>query len=315
MKILQLAFATCILFSSCKTPSGGNHNDKISDPDKAYKLKLNPQTGNVYNYEVETDADIAVELDGKTIHSTNNSDVELAYDVARDSAGNILLTMTYDKIHIQSNKNGQETEADAANGTYSLNPIDRMVAILKEGRIVATVTDKGEVVNLTGYKEIGDRILAGFDSADEAGRKMAAQQWEKSIGQELVRKSMDQMFAIFPDSTVRLGDTWNLTARQEGEFSIVSKGHYKLKAINEQLAIIESEGKLTTSNGTGDIMGLKNVVANLEGTQEGQFEMETASGMLMSCTIKAKLSGTLNLSGREIPVIITSNVKMMGRKK
>ncbi len=315
MKCIIICAGLLIGVASCKTQGDSVSDSDKYDPDKTYRLQLNPAAGSSYQYEITNETEIDLTVDDKKVENVNRSEVGLSYTIEKDSLGNFLFTMRYDTIHIYTKKNGDESEADAANAQMTLNPVEKMIGILKNATIVTTVTPGGEIKSMTGYKEVGEKIMAGFAPDDANSRRIAEGQWEKAVGEELVKKNMDQLFKIFPDSAVHLGDTWNLTSRQEGDLSLVVKGHYKLKAINSEIAIIESEGKIASISNATNGMGVGTTLAALDGEQKGQFEMEAKTGMLISCKIKARMEGTIQMAGREIPVVIETSVIMKGKKK
>jgi hypothetical protein len=61
-------------------------------------------------------------------------------------------------------------------------------------------------------------------------------------------------------------------------------------------------------------LGFGNVAADLKGKQQAEYEMETKTGMLISCKMKADVEGTMQAMGREIPMIIKTSLKITGRK-
>jgi Family of unknown function (DUF6263) len=189
-----------------------------------------------------------------------------------------------------------------------------MLGTLKEAIITAIVSPSGEIKSVTGYKEIGEKIIAGFAENDIQGRTMAQNQWDQVIGEGLIKKNMDQLFKIFPDSAVHLGDTWKLSSREEGELKMNVSSSFTLKAINSDIAIIQSKGQISSDNTASNLMGYGEVSTDLKGEQEGEFEMETKTGMLLSCKIKASIKGTIQVMGRDIPVTISTTVKMTGKK-
>ncbi len=135
----------------------------------------------------------------------------------------------------------------------------------------------------------------------------------KTIGSGVVKNTMDQLFKVFPDSAIHIGDTWKIDSKQEGELPMITKSIYTLKAINDDIAIISSEG-IITSGEFNSIMGYNNATLNLEGKQTAEFEVETKTGMLINGKIKAAINGKLELMGKEIPVEIKTSVKMNGSK-
>ena len=61
-------------------------------------------------------------------------------------------------------------------------------------------------------------------------------------------------------------------------------------------------------------MGNSDATVNLKGSQEGEYEMETKTGMLISCRLSATVEGTIQTMGQQIPITIKTSVKIDGRK-
>jgi uncharacterized protein YegP (UPF0339 family) len=307
-------FSLLVVIVSCKLqPESDRGYDKY-DESKVYKLQLNPAPGSAYHYEMENKTAIEISAEGKEVNTLNESEVGFNYSVEKDSAGNYLFTTTYDKIRLKTENGDIKTEADAANATISIDPVEKMLGILKAANIKATVTPKGEVKNVTGYDELEEKLMAGFAHADDYGKSMAHAQWKKVVGEGVVKNTMDQLFKLFPDSAIHLHDTWKLNSTQGGELPMTIKSIYTLKAINHDIAIISSEGIMSSDKASNSVMGYSGVTAKLEGKQKGEFEVETKTGILISSNITADIKGVLQVMGREIPIKIKSTIRMMGRK-
>jgi hypothetical protein len=315
IKLLITFFFFCILIVSCKIqPDSDRDYDKF-DPDKTYKLQLNPATGSAYYYDITNESETKLEVDDKRVNNETKTTVGVNYTISRDSAGDFLFNTVYNKVHFYTKSGDIETDMDADNAAFSMNPAEKMLGILKDANIVATVSPSGEIKNVSGYKEMGDKIMAGFAANDINSKNIVQDQWEKLIGDGLIKKNMDQLFKIFPDSAVHLRDTWKLNSRQDGEIGLNVKTTYTLKAINSEIAIIGAKGKITSDNNATNEMGYGGVTTNLTGEQLGEFEMEAKTGMLIRCNIKINVEGTIEVMGREIPVIIKASNKIEGRKK
>jgi hypothetical protein len=315
MKKSICVYVILILVFSCKTQPGSDREFDKFDPAKTYRLQVNPAAGSNYHYDITNETEMSLEVDEKEIENINKSDVGINYKISKDSAGNLLFTLQFDKILLYSKNNDIVKELDANNGAISIDPVEKMLGILKETSLQSTISTTGEIKNITGFKEMSDKIMAAFHATDENMKMAIGIQLDKTIGQSLVKKNMDQLFKIFPDSAVHLGDTWKLATKQEGEIGMIIKNIFTLKAINSDIAIIESEGTITSDNSTASISGLgNNTVSELKGEQEGEYEMEAKTGMLIGCRIKANVKGTIQVMGREIPIKIKSSVKMSGKK-
>lgn len=308
-----LLAAVLFVVASCNTGRDPKSNLEKYDPSSTYKLQLKPAVGAVYKYEITNETATDLTVNDKEVNMKNKAEMDIIYEISRDSSQNLVFTMTYDRIHLYTKNGDTETESDTNNGALAVNQTDKMLGILKKARIQATLGQSGEIIKITGYKEVGDEIMAGFAPGDP-NIAVAQTQWEKVIGEGLIRKSMDQLFKIFPDSSVHLGDTWKLSSRQEGEFEMKLANSFTLKSVNDKIAIIHSEGKIISDNTSNTALGFHDVKTNLQGNQKGEFEMETETGMLIECKIKADIDGTVTVMGREIPVTINSLIKMKSRR-
>ena len=307
-------FVFLIFAGSCKTTPDSSRNYDKYDPAKTYKIQLNPSEGAIYRYDITNETEMSLEVDGKKVGNTNKSNIGISYTIDKDSLGNFLFRVRFDTIHLYSKSNGIEKEMDAANSSFSIDPIEKVLGIIRQSEIETRINSKGEVMDTKGYDEIGNKILAAFPETDQATRAAIINQWSQTLGESLLAENLDQLFKIFPDSAVHLNDTWNLTTKQKGEFNLDIFNGFTLKSINTEIALIQSEGKIKTSNSAVGMFGFSNAVANLNGEQEGEFEMETKTGMLHSCKIKADISGNIQAMGRDIPVSITHRLKMKGKK-
>lgn len=312
MKKISLLTIVTVLITSCKLQPETDRS--YENTDKLYKLQLKPEPGSVYKYEIKNETDMNIEAEGKEVNNSNKSTVELKYAVAEDSTGNYVFTTTYDKIKIYTKNGDKESEMNSDNAMVTIDPVERMLGILKSAKIVARLNAKGEVVNVSGYKELGDQLMNSFATDDHFVKEAARHQWEKTIGNGIVKNTMDQLFKVFPDSAIHIGDTWKINSRQEGELPMITKSIYTLKAINDDIAVIAAEG-IISNDGTNAVMGYNNATVNLKGSQKAEFEVETKTGMLINGSIKMAVNGKLLVMGREVPIEIESSIKMKGIKQ
>jgi hypothetical protein len=311
MKVSVFVLLVAISFFSCKTQPKSSRENDAYDPNKMYKLQLNPPVGSSYYYDITNESEMEVEIDDKKTGNETKTTTGLSFKIDKDSTGGFSFTMQYDKLKYYSKTGDREVNVDAANATGSFDPIEKTLGAVKNTSMVAMISPSGEVKSINGYKELGDKIIAGFAPGDETGKATARLQWEKQVGSGMIKNNMRQLFKIFPDSMVHLRDTWRLTSEQEGEVSLMVKSTFTLKAINNDIAIISVTGNITS-----DAEGSENVqmTTALKGEQEGEFQMETKTGMLISCNMKATMNGTINVMGREVPVMIKTRLKMNGRR-
>jgi hypothetical protein len=295
-----------------KVNDGAAAGSNTTSENSINKVSVNMVSGASYRYTITNESETEVEANDKKVNNQHKSDVTITYNIQKDSTGNYLLRLHYDKIHLYSKTGDQEVEMDAANADKSINPTEKMLGILKNSSIAATVSATGKVIAISGYKELGDKILAGL-SGDEKSLNMAKGQWEKVIGEGMVKKSIEQLFSVLPDRKIQVGDTWKKNAQQTGEFNLNVASTFRLKDIEDGIASIASEGELTSSKGESQLMGYS-VTSDLQGDQDGEYEVDTKTGMVLKNTTISKIKGTLQMLGKEIPVTMKTTLKMNGKK-
>jgi hypothetical protein len=304
----------CCRTKTAETISMANNAPPVaSDKDATYRLQLIPSQGAKYYYDITNESETELEIDGKEIAMLNKTSAGIIYTITKDSAGDFLLDLQYDKIKIYSKSGETEKEMSAAHASTSLDPVEKMLGMLKNARISATINNKGEVKSMRGYKELGDQILAGFSNTDNLSKEIAHRQWQQLVEEGVIRKNMDQLFKIFPDSLVRVGETWTIDQQQKGEIELKVKTNYTLEAINREIARITSIGNIHSDSTDSFVMGF-NVQADMTGKQKGEYEMESATGMMINNKVMANVEGTLKLMGRNIPVTIKTILITKGKR-
>jgi Family of unknown function (DUF6263) len=309
-------FLVLILLHSiagCKTSPNADKQFVNSREDKIYKLRLNAPNGSSYKYDIRNETEMKLEVDDKKVDNINRTTVEVRYLINKDSLGDYNVQINYDKIHLYTKNGDAETDADATKASYSINAVEKMLGILKDAAMVATVSPSGEVKSVKGYKELGAKLLSGVTGADANSKSMAQAQWDKIIGEGVIKKNMKDLFSYFPDSAVHIGDKWKINSKQKGEipFDIVTS--YRLREVNDGIASLNVDADMTSEPGSINYQGM-DVTADLKGEQEGEYQMDIKTGMLKSCEINSKVKGNMQVMGRDIPITIITKIKMSNVK-
>lgn len=317
MKKKLIYFAILLFIVACNLKPGSNGKSDNYDSAKTYKLQVNPVPGSHYHYDITNETTMNLEVDGKEIDNINKAEAGINYKISRDSNNGLLFTLQFDKIHLYSKSGDKIKEMDADHSELSSDPGIKLLKILKETTFQSTLNLNGEVKILSGFKDIGDKIIAAFPATDEATRTAIETTWNKTIGEKFVTQNTSQLFQFLPDTSVHGGSTWNDTSSISGDLPIAVNNVFTLKAINDDISIIECSGIIsnTNSNSQMNINGIgNNVTSNLKGEQQIEYEIETKSGMLIRSRNKTSVTGSIQTMGREIPIKIKISVKIDGKK-
>lgn len=319
MKKIYTAVLIVVLFSCTSVPSSekdispGDIKGDVKKETGAtgiHRFILNPAVKAVYRYLLNNDSEITMEINGNETTSINNAEAETNYTVNKDSTGNFVFNIRYDKIKIHTKKDDVETDADADNAALSVNPVEKMLGILKEADITAIVGANGEVKDIKGYKELGERMTGGFAPNDVYGRDKARSQWEKLIGGSVFQGGIDKLFTVLPDSTINTGGSWTLTSKQAGEIPINIKSIYTLKEIKNGIAIIESVGDISSAGGSSVASEPGNIKSDIRGKQKTTIKLNIKTGMVIANDITTQIKGTIQSMGVNVPVSIRNVVKI-----
>ena len=293
---------------------------KFSNKDKDYqtrifKLAINPAAESRYYFDIINESEIDMEVSDKKISNQNISTVGLFYTIGKDSIGNYLIQTSYDKIHIKTKNAEEDSEFDAANSSFAMNPVEKMLGVLKGAKISTTITPKGEVKDVKGYKELGEKMVSGFAPNDTYGRAAAKERWEQMIGKELVSNNINQLFKAFPDSGLHIGQQWEVETKQEGQLNASFINTYKLEDVENDIATISVKGTVKNNIQTsGPLNTLQGAITKVSGTQEGEFKVDIKTGILISSEISSEMEGTVQTLGREVPFNVSNKNLIKGRK-
>ncbi len=127
--VLPILFTCAIegLFSgACKTHLGSSRYYDDNNPKKVYHLRLNPPVGSQYAYTVSRSTEFEMEVDGKKVDNKNRAKMDVTYTIGKDSSGDILLNIVYNKIHLYTKNGDTEEEEDADKAEdESADPVEK----------------------------------------------------------------------------------------------------------------------------------------------------------------------------------------------
>lgn len=295
-------FFTVCLFLSCKN-STTKKTFNIYRSDTAYHLKANILApGEKYYYTITNETQTTIEYNDKKTESGNNIKVGLIYESIIDSAGDHLLKVTYDKLHLLLKKPEGEQEYEAAANSY--DPVEKLLGTIKGSSLFISLNKKGDVINVKGSKEIADKVVASMQTFDPQIRKTLQEQVSQLIGETFIKNNLEQGFKLFPDTTISVGDSWTRKDVQSAGISYNALTTYTLESLNDTIAQIDTESEISTGEGTAsNIMGLS-VITDLKGEQTGSIKVYTTSGIIVSNESTTSMKGTIQVMGREVPVKI-----------
>jgi len=298
-------------FAACKLPLGET-STRDSEKNTLF-LKFNPKPGSVYHYDVDNKAEISMEMNGKKTEKLSAFTVGMTYRINKDSSGNYLFETNYDKVHMESKNDEVESVYDAENASFSPNGTDKMLGALKESKLTVSVSPGREIKIVSGYEELSKKLMATLDTTNGYAKQVAQQKIDEIIKKGLIQRNVDQLFRFFPDSAMHIGSKWKMESKEQNDFTLNVSTFYTLNDIENGKAFINSKSTITSDKTPLAVMGYS-VVPDLKGEQEGVYQVEASTCMLLNASITATVKGKLEMGGSAIPISIKLKVNIEGKK-
>ena len=298
----------CFLGISCNHLS--HHRNEVK-----YHAGLNLRAKDRFYFNIVSSLQSIAEVDDKKHESGRTVEICLIYEVLHETVDSIAIKVTYDKLHVMMKNDGIDKDIIAKPSGEEADPMDKFFGSLLGGSVIVYLDHKGDVLQVTGYDDISDKILASLNLKEGSVRNNIRQQMNKMVGGEFVRNTIQQSFKIFPDKAIAVDDNWTSQGSPSDELGVGMNTTFTLNSLKNNIARIGIKSVLNDKK-DGDsinVLGYQ-ALASLDGGQKGHFDVDTVTGMLMSGESTLSLEGKIQMMGREIPVKITSEKKMEGKK-
>ncbi len=281
--VLSLFLLSAILFNSCDEQTSQNTN---TGP---VALKFNFVPGTQYQYLLDSKLSIEPELNGSSI--TINQDMKLiaSYVVSGAVKNGKQVSITYDRITMKSGNIAVTKEFDS-DDTGNIDPMFQSVYDMVHKPFNMIIADNGDVVSV--------------DQAVDSNLNVA-------VTDSSIRKMMTQSLNIYPNHSVKAGDTWDKTfSTSIGFINMNLENHYKLVSVTDNIAHIELSSKITPEI-SADSMAVN---MDITGVQTGTFDVETGTGLITEAKISQQMKGMLNIGGTEAPINAKADIHISGSR-
>lgn len=308
----RVVLAFPILLSACKESTQTKTVNGISVPG-TYSLHLAPDAGARYNYDIVSESKTIHEIGEEKKESGNSIQMNVSYETSKDSSNNLLFHITYNSFKAKIETENQEKNLDASVTSNEAPPAEKMFAAFKGAQLKAVISPKGEVKSLTGLSELFKHMeqIAGDD---EEALSMLRNSVRKNMGQEYFQNSIESMFKLFPDSIMTIGQSWELENTINNEFKSKVKSAFTLRKISEGIAYLDVKGDIVSKDEKVAVQGV-NAKVDMEGTQQGEVQIEEKTGMLLQSNLKLKAKGSIDVMGRKIPFTFQTKNEVKGKKQ
>lgn len=308
---LSMTLTLCII-TSCKQPGhvkGQPH--AVTEP--KYDAAQHLHSGARYYYNITNTTVINFEVNGNKAENTNRVKAGLIYEVLKDTAGGHQVKMTYDNFDVEIKTPDSEKKMTTDNGPNSIDPVEKMLSLLKGSYLLVTIDGKGHVTGVNGYRELTEKIMNGITLTNEADRQTMYKQLQEMFGEKFIKNNMEQGFGVLPDTAVYVGDSWTKKQTQLADIKLKVNSTYTLASLKDNIAGIDASADINDTDSNVNLMGYQANV-NLQGTEEGSYKADMNTGMLLSGTSEIFIKGTVQIQFRDVPLSIREKKEITVKK-
>lgn len=294
-KLISLVIAipvlvTIISIQSCKSPTAG----KV--------LKFNLEKGKTYDYEMIWDMDQQMMgqdskiniSGGYTIAVTDDKDnVKTLKAVYKDFK--MYMKMMGMEINIDTDKPGEPlSEADIK--ANPLGMMSRMFAGIKGKEFTMKVDGEGKVLEVSGFEQIVNGMVDSIEVAEDIKMQMRAS-LKDQFNEQNIKDQFAQVFTIFPDKEVKVGDTWEKSWQMGGRMPAKYTTKYTVKDIEG-----DHVGLAAQTNIGSDTEEMK-----IKGTQTGNLLVDSKTGLVLNAEFDQNMETTTR--GMDIKTVGKGKIK------
>jgi uncharacterized protein DUF6263 len=291
-----------INITACKQPGHVKGQPHAAGEPK-YNAGQRLQTGARYYYNITNTTVVNFVVNGDKAENTNTVKARLFYEILKDTAGGFLVKMTFDNFDVEIKTPDSEKKMTTDNGPNSIDPVEKMLSLVKGSTLLVNINRKGQVTGVNGYKELTDKVMNGIALQNEADRRSMHDQMEEMFGEKFIRNNMEQGFGVLPDTAVYVGDSWTKKLTQLADIKLKINSTYTLASLKDNVAGIDATADINDTDSNVTLMGYQANV-NLQGNEEGSYKADVNTGMLISGISEIFIKGTVQIQYRDVPLSI-----------
>jgi hypothetical protein len=219
-----------------------------------------------------------------------------------DADGNTKLATKYESVRLSQKGPAGALEYDSANPPKQVPQGAKPFAALVGLGFTATVTPSGKVTAVEGLDAMFAELLRKLELSDGAAKAAVQKLLSEQFGEQVMKENVENMFALYPDAPVSVGDSWRRRVVVSKGFPVIIEGTYTLKGRSNGTAEVETRATLSPNEAAGPVeLGTGRMSYELKGEQSGSARIDEATGWTRSMTTTQLVSGTLRFQAGGTP--------------
>ncbi len=269
-------------------------------------LKFNLEKGKTYDYEIVWD------LDQQMMGQDTKISLLGGYSMnVTDEKNNVkTLTGIYKNFKLYMQMMGMEINIDTDKPlepmdeeTMKTNPLgimNKVFAGIKGKQFTMKVDEEGKVLDVDGFEQIIQAMVDSVGMNEDTKQQMNIS-LKDQFNEQTIKDQFAQVFTIFPNKQVKIGDSWETSFKTGGRMPAVHTTKYTVKQI---------EGNHVTLTATTNI-GSEGTEMEIKGTQNGTLLVDSKTGLV----VNAEYDQDIQTKVQEMEIVIKGKGKIKGKTR
>ncbi len=266
------------------------------------KLQYNLNKGEVFLVKQVAKQTIVQEIEGATHEILNDISGVMEFKVVEKHSDSYAIDISFEDLVMTMTSSIQGVLMDIhAKEVDSTNIQSRIFNSLLNVPIHIELAHNGDIMEVHGGDSLVVKMTEASGLTDAFSLNMMKASLKKEFGSEALSNSYEQMTYIYPNKSIRVGDTWENT--YEGK--LTAKNVWKLDTLTTQNAVISGMATI--------LMEIEEptTTMRLDGTQDTSVTTDLTSGFILKMKVEGVSKGystITQLGDQKIPTTISSTV-------
>ena len=278
-------------------------------------LRIKLDAGDKYDMKMSQVQNVTQTMNGQEMQISQDQETVMGYEVLAVEPNGVAKVKTmFKSMKIKTKTPQGEFEYDSAKPVLdSNNPMSQMMGAMYSAMVGASMTMKlkpnGEVYEVDGLGAMMEKLAEAGPEAE-----MIKQMMKQMFDDEKMKDSMGEMFVVYPDEPVVVGQAWYDEMGLDIGFPIDYTTTYMLVKRENGLAYIDSVAKMDLGDEAQKIeMGPMKTSFQMAGTVNQSIVVDELSGWLKSADGKMNLTGIIKMEpNAQMPNGMTMPMKIDG---
>ncbi|WP_196887228.1 DUF6263 family protein [Aureivirga sp. CE67] len=279
-------------------------------------LELNLEKGKIYYQKSVNTTEVDQKVQGMDINVKVKTSSTIGFKVMDLKNDKYLMNCEYVSIISEIEAPQGKKTVDSENLVPN-DPTSKFYNLLKNEEFQIEISKHGRIISVKNLNGLVDRIFKKGEFS-EFDRNTLKQSFDENFGEEQIKSNMELNLKIYPESKVKVGDTWERNITQVSNTEIGMQNSYEFISSSKTENKIGVKGTLKSdANGSFFLSNGVYVKPQIEGNYDATIILDAKTGWIKKLTSTQHLKGETKVKytqegevAMEIPLIILTSIEI-----